>query len=97
MKLNIQLFGGRGASSSGVTSRNMLQTKLYSINANENTRVIMKNSEGGVLFNAKMSQINNSKYSDDLRREASRVTYSKKDNTITITLKKEGKIEDLPF
>lgn len=75
----------------------MLQTKLNKINANDNTRVKMVNSEGGVVFDTKITKINSDKFSDDLRRQAKSVTYSKKKNTLTITLPKETNVEDIPF
>lgn len=89
-------MGGRGASSSSNTSRAMLQRKITDINANDNTRVIMQNSEGGNLFNTKITQINSEKYVDDLRRPAKSVEYNEKDNTIIIKLKKQ-RSRNIPF
>ena len=101
MKLDIQMFGGRGASSSGVrekqTSRYKLQQTIYKANVNDDTRVIMQNSYGGNIFNAKISQINSPKYADDLNREAESVVYNKKENQLVIKLKKERRTRNIPF
>ena len=99
MKLEIQLFGGRGASSSGEkgTARYKLQQAIYKANVNDNTRVVMQNAYGGNLFDAKITQINSAKYVEDLRRPASSVSYDAKTNTLLIKLKKEKNVKQIPF
>lgn len=80
MKINIQMFGGRGASSSSKsTGRAMLQDRI----SNERTRLfgderVMLVDNGKVVFNTRLRNINNKEYEDELRKKAKKVTYRSK-------------------
>ena len=87
MKLDIQMFGGRGASSGTIknSGRAMLQDRINKettkLNGNENVFII-KNDK--VIQKAKLRNINNKQYEEELRKPVSKVIFRKEAKTFMI-------------